>query len=256
MARAKTCFASSICCSDDFLDMPPSARALYLHLGLEADNDGVIANVKSLMRQVQASNDDLSILTAKGYLISVENLYVIRDWWINNNQDRSKYRPGDYKEIISILQCPTSGEHETLNGAYFLPSSGVPHAGPKEGHKVKEGKVIEDKINEEKVGDSTPSLFANEVIEYLNEKTGRRFKPTTGIYVRAINARTREGYLFDDFKLVIDYKTAEWLGNKKMECHLTPDTLFGTKFDKYTNQAKSSKEGISNAAFSEYTNAF
>ena len=58
-------FAKTIIASDDFLDMPMSARLLYFSLGMFADDDGFVNSPKSIMRQVGASNDDMNLLIAK-----------------------------------------------------------------------------------------------------------------------------------------------------------------------------------------------
>ena len=44
-----------------------------------------------------------------------------------------------------------------------------------------------------------------------------------------------EGYTFDNFKHVIDVKTAKWKGTD-MEDYLRPQTLFGSKFNAYLNE--------------------
>jgi predicted phage replisome organizer/uncharacterized phage protein (TIGR02220 family) len=76
-----------------------------------------------------------------------------------------------------------------------------------------------------------------EIIKYLNEKTGSHFKPTSKSTQRLINGRLSENYTIEDFKYVIDVKTNEWKGNTKMSKYLTPDTLFNaSKFEKYRNQ--------------------
>lgn len=74
-----------------------------------------------------------------------------------------------------------------------------------------------------------------EIIEYLNLKTGSKFKPTTKPYVQAIRSRLKEGYTISDFKTVIDKKCREWKGTK-LEKYLTPKTLFApSHFDTYLN---------------------
>ena len=45
-----------------------------------------------------------------------------------------------------------------------------------------------------------------------------------------------EGFTVDDFKKVIDNKSAEWGKDSKMSKYLRPETLFGTKFESYLNQ--------------------
>ena len=50
-----------------------------------------------------------------------------------------------------------------------------------------------------------------------------------------INARLKEGYTKDDFIKVISVKATKWLGTK-FEDFLTPNTLFGNKFESYLNE--------------------
>lgn len=81
-----------------------------------------------------------------------------------------------------------------------------------------------------------PDVY-EEIIKYLNEKTGSHFKPTSKSTQRLINGRLSENYTIEDFKYVIDVKTNEWKDNTKMSKYLTPDTLFNaSKFEKYRNQ--------------------
>lgn len=73
------------------------------------------------------------------------------------------------------------------------------------------------------------------IIDYLNEKAGTHYRAGTSKTKELIRARWREGFRLDDFKRVIDVKCAEWLGTD-FEKYLCPETLFGTKFEKYANQ--------------------
>ncbi|MEF7407938.1 conserved phage C-terminal domain-containing protein [Pediococcus acidilactici] len=76
------------------------------------------------------------------------------------------------------------------------------------------------------------------LIEYLNEKTGRSFH-NTETNRKLIRARLNDGFTKKDFKLVIDYKAAEWKDNKDMQKYLRPNTLFApSHFDDYLNEAK------------------
>lgn len=74
-----------------------------------------------------------------------------------------------------------------------------------------------------------------DVIDYLNQQTGKNYKSTTKKNQTVIRARTDEGFSLDDFKRVIDNKVAEWK-DTNMEKYLRPETLFGTKFEGYLNQ--------------------
>lgn len=82
----------------------------------------------------------------------------------------------------------------------------------------------------------TDSNLCKEVISYLNEKLGTKYKPSSAINKRLIDARAKEGYSLDDFKQVIDNKCATWAHDPKMSKYLRPQTLFGTKFESYLNE--------------------
>jgi uncharacterized phage protein (TIGR02220 family) len=74
-----------------------------------------------------------------------------------------------------------------------------------------------------------------EIIEFLNKSTGKSYKPTSKVAITNINARIKEGYTKDDFIKVISVKATKWIGTK-FEDFLTPNTLFGNKFESYLNE--------------------
>lgn len=78
-----------------------------------------------------------------------------------------------------------------------------------------------------------------DIINYLNSILSTKYRYTTANTQRHIKARLSEGRTFEDFKTVIDKKAKEWKGTE-MEKFLCPDTLFGSKFEKYLNQNISS----------------
>ena len=84
-----------------------------------------------------------------------------------------------------------------------------------------------------------PDSIADEVktiVGYLNEKTKSNYRTTTRETKRLIKARLNEGFTVDDFKTVIDKKTAVWFNDSKMKNYLRPTTLFGPKFEEYLNE--------------------
>jgi len=74
-----------------------------------------------------------------------------------------------------------------------------------------------------------------QIIEYLNNKLGTKYRANSKSTQAKLNARLNEGYNLDDFIAVIDKKADEWIGTE-FEKYLCPETLFGTKFEKYLNQ--------------------
>ncbi len=94
-------------------------------------------------------------------------------------------------------------------------------------------------------GQKPQSDIYEEIIKYLNEKTGSHFKSTSKSTQRLINGRLSENYTIEDFKYVIDVKTNEWKDNTKMSKYLTPDTLFNaSKFEKYRNQQMPKQQNL------------
>lgn len=73
----KRMFAKSIVLTDAFLDMPMSARCLYFTLGMLADDDGFVGSPKSIMRQCGASQDDMSVLLAKRFVLAFPSGVVV-----------------------------------------------------------------------------------------------------------------------------------------------------------------------------------
>lgn len=74
-----------------------------------------------------------------------------------------------------------------------------------------------------------------DIIDYLNLVLDTNYRYKTVNTQKHIRARLTEGRTFEDFKTVIDKKAKEWKGTD-MEKYLCPDTLFGSKFEKYLNQ--------------------
>ena len=85
-----------------------------------------------------------------------------------------------------------------------------------------------------------------EIIDYLNEKTGQKYRYNTKKTVSCINARLNEGFTLDDFIIVIDKKYREWR-NTEYEKFVRPETLFGSKFEGYLNQKINKKRNINPA---------
>lgn len=112
--------------TDIFMDMPLSAQALYFHLNLEADDDGFIANIKTVKRMVGASEDDLNLLIAKHFLIVFEiGILVIKHWKIHNTIKKDRYNETIFiKEkrhlIISESKEYIYSENECIQNSSML----------------------------------------------------------------------------------------------------------------------------------------
>lgn len=226
--------------TDNFLDMPQSTQCLYFHLLLRADDDGFIQSPKSIMRITGCKDDDLKLLIAKGFVIGFETgVIVIRHWRIHNYVQSDRYSKSELPEAKCVeLKNKVYEVVEPINQDNTCMDTKCIQNGYKMDTQIRIDKIREEENRIETIchvshDDVDKSHF--EIIEYLNLKTGSKFKPTTKPYVQAIRSRLKEGYTVDDFKTVIDKKCREWQGTK-LEKYLTPKTLFApSHFDTYLN---------------------
>ena len=118
----KRMFSKSIVESDAFLDMPTSSQALYMHLNMNADDEGFVNSPKKIMRICGCSDDDLKILMMKKFILTFESgVIVIKHWRINNTirWDRSKE---------SVFQLEKSYLFLKENNSYtFDETKGIPY---------------------------------------------------------------------------------------------------------------------------------
>ena len=227
--------SKSIIKSDTFLDMPATTQNLYFHMLLDADDDGFINAPKSIMRMIGAKDDDMKVLAAKQFVIPFESgVVVIKDWKIHNYIQNDRYKPSTLPErdLLNIQKDKT----------YTLKSD----VSRMDTECIQTVSIGKDRLGKDRVGKDSIDTLCHvthddvnkshiEIIEYLNVKTGSKFKATTKPYIQAIRSRLKEGYTVGDFKTVIDKKCREWKGTK-LEKYLTPKTLFApSHFDTYLN---------------------
>lgn len=149
----KRMFTKSIVLSDDFLDMPMSARCLYFTLGMLADDDGFINSPKAIMRQCGASLDDMRILIAKKYLLEFNTgVIVIRHWRLNNYLRSDRYKQTSCISELKQIATDKSGAYFKLAGI----SESVPAEIP-EAEETKEIEAVEETSEVERKPEKKPA---------------------------------------------------------------------------------------------------
>lgn len=138
-------FSRRVTGSDNFVDLPASTRALYFHMGLEADDDGFLTNPKSMVRSFGCSNDDLNLLVDKGFVIRFDSGVVcIRHWRAMNTIKNDRYKPTTCEEI---------GQLEAVNGVYELSGSRMDPKWNQNGsrmdpqYNISKSKIIKDNLS-------------------------------------------------------------------------------------------------------------
>lgn len=84
-----------------FLQMPLTAHALYFHLALHADDDGVVESFP-VMRTTGAAQDDLRILLAKKFIHQLNDDLVVfvTDWREHNFIRADRKTDSVYKDLL------------------------------------------------------------------------------------------------------------------------------------------------------------
>ena len=240
---SKRMFSIDVIDTDKFLDMPVSTQALYFHFGMRADDDGFVSSPKKIAKIAICTNDDLRILISKGYVIPFDSgVIVITDWKANNLIKNDRYKPTRYQEEFKKLEVKDgsyiANQTVILDGIQMEPDWN--QDGTQVEPQVRLGKDSIDKDNKYIVEQDSTKYPFKEIIEHLNQKSGKNYRYSSKATQKHIKARIKEGFTLEDFKRVIDWKVSKWIGTD-MEQYLRPETLFGTKFESYLNEAPATR---------------
>ena len=140
------------------------------------------------------------------------------------SETSSAKRVREYRERQKALQCNTNVTQEYRDKRLDIRDKSI---------------EIDIEQEQEIEGDIIPAeanLPFKEIVDYLNSLAGTNYRASSRKTKDLIKARFNEGFTLEDFKVVIEKKTREWLNDNKMKAYLRPETLFGTKFEGYLNQ--------------------
>ena len=96
--------------STRFLKMPLSSQLLYFHLGMRADDEGVV-EAYPVLKTVGCNEDDLKILVAKGFaqVLNEDLITYITDWNENNKIRSDRKTDSMYKDLL-LKMIPNVGQ--------------------------------------------------------------------------------------------------------------------------------------------------
>lgn len=166
-----------------------------------------------------------SISTIKRTFHSLEKLgIVVSDNWNALKLDKTKWYTINYEELAKIEERCEPSTTQPESSEVSEPTT----------VELSMNKAIPEITSENSTEKKT--IPYAEIIQYLNEKTGKSFKPDSRKTKDLIQARFNEGFTLNDFIKVMDLKSAEWQQDTRWSKFLRPETLFGTKFESYLNQ--------------------
>ena len=164
-------FSKRIIGSARFLRMPGSTQALYFHLGMAADDDGIV-EAYPIMQMVNASEDDLRLLAAKGFVkvLNEDLVTYILDWQENNKIRADRKVNSIYKDLLLQVMPETplieprqradrvrpdivQDNHGTQMGQP-RDANGTSHGQPMDNHGTQMGphRIGKDRIGKDRIG--------------------------------------------------------------------------------------------------------
>lgn len=123
MAKSRTCFASSVCCSEAFELLPESARLLYYQIGFEADLIGEVVGLRRVARGYGFADDDVAALLDSGFLIEAQGRYFVRHHFEHNRLANDKQKAAAANKLDESPGA-LEFEGEEFKSAYRLMGGG------------------------------------------------------------------------------------------------------------------------------------
>lgn len=224
-----------------FLRLPLEAQALYFHLILNSDDDGIV-EAFPVVRMIGSSEDSLGLLVIKQFIkpLGDDMVYFITDFNEQNKIRPDRHKPSIHRDLaVEKLGLEVDG-NRLIDTTKTASPKALPSCQTSDGqmtdecpHSIGKDSIVDYSIDKGSIEQSPPY---EEIISYLNQKLGTKYSHTSRDTKKHIKARFRDGFTLDDFRHVIDVKVAEWGNDSKMSSYLRPKTLFGTKFESYLNQ--------------------
>ena len=104
--------------SDTFFEMPADSQALYMHLVLNADDEGFVGNPETIRRMTGFSKDSLKLLIAKGFLISFQSgVVVVTHWEMQNKIQPSRKTKTIFTDEKGLLLVDEQGKYLIFNNS-------------------------------------------------------------------------------------------------------------------------------------------
>lgn len=99
--------------SDKFLDMPLTTQALYIHLIMNADDDGFLNNSQKITRMIGAGKKDFELLISAEFIIDFNNgICAVKHWKLHNYIRSDRYKPTVYQDELSRLVIASNKVYE------------------------------------------------------------------------------------------------------------------------------------------------
>lgn len=197
-------FSKRIVESTRFLRMPATSQNLYFHLGMLADDDGIV-EAYPVMCTTGASEDDLRVLVSKKFVtvLNQDTVTYINDWLEHNTIRADRKKDSIYKdlllevvpdaEIIEPKQSYYSRQKEICQTNDWQTDDKVQTNDSISKDKISKGKLSKENIDYQQIAD----LYNETCVSFP------RVTKLSETRKRAIKARLNQ-YSVDDFRRMFE----------------------------------------------------
>lgn len=142
--------------SAKFLRMPISSQALYFHLGLHADDDGVV-EAYPVIRMVGCTEDDLRVLVTKGFVrvLNDDLVAFITDWNEHNKIRADRKIDSIYKDLLLELMPDAKllerKERADAKRGQSTDGQWTDSGQPMDGQRTAQDRIGKDRLGEDRI---------------------------------------------------------------------------------------------------------
>lgn len=214
-------FSKKIIDSARFLKMPISSQALYFHMGVRADDDGVVEGY-NVMKMTGATEDDLKVLVAKGFVTVLNDDLVsyINDWKEHNLIRADRKVDSIYKDlllkIVPEVQILEPKQRSDVKKKQSAQNVGRPvddqwttSGQPMDGEMSAQDRLGKDRLGQDNIGKDRLYIDYQKIVNMYNDTcvSFPRLKTLSDSRKKSIKARFNSGYTYEDFENL--FKKAE-----------------------------------------------
>lgn len=206
-------FTKKITDDDHFLNLSSSAQALYLHLSMNADDDGFCNQITASMFKAHASVTDLEALLKNRYIYQFDSgVIVIKHWRMANALRKDRYTPTAFKNEMAMLKV---GE----NGAYTFPDNTdlvaerLPNGCQMVAERLPQVRLGKDSIGKDSIDINKNTNINKEIVTKTTNRPRVKFvKPTVEeieAFAKEQNLRNLDAQYFYNY-----YESNGWMVGK------------------------------------------
>ena len=202
-------FSKRIVESTRFLRMPATSQNLYFHLGMLADDDGIV-EAYPVMCTTGASEDDLRVLVSKKFVtvLNQDTVTYINDWLEHNTIRADRKKDSIYKDLL-LEVVPDAEIIEPKQSYYSRQKEICQTNGGQNGDKeqtndsLSKDKISKGKVSKGKV--SKENIDYQQIADLYNETcvSFPRLTKLSDSRKKAIRARLKQ-YSVDDFRRMFE----------------------------------------------------